>query len=80
MNEQEAREMLEVMAERAETDVVNMKLRIAELEREFEADPWEGTGRQIAGRQIERLGNRIVVRGDEAKALRMAVEKFEGVL
>lgn len=75
MNEQEAREMLEVMAERAETDVVNMKLRIAELEREFEADPWEGTGRQI-----ERLGNRLVVRGDEAKALRMAVEKFEGVL
>lgn len=73
MTELEAKELLEAMQARAEWDVVNMKQRVKELERDYAADPWEGTAKQI-----ERLGNRLVVRGDEAKALAIAVTKFEG--
>lgn len=71
MTELEAKELLEAMAERAETDVINMRRRIRELELDYAEDPWE-----LTAKQIERVGNRLVVRGDEAKALRMAVTKF----
>lgn len=74
MTDLEAKEMLETLQHRAEVDVRSIEVRIEELKRDFEADPWEDTERQI-----HRLENRLVVRGDEAKALAIAITKFEGV-
>jgi hypothetical protein len=71
MTDLEAKEIIEHLRDRAVSDTVTLKHRIATLKTEMEVDPWEGTAAQITRKE-----DRLVVRVLEAKALAIAATKF----
>jgi hypothetical protein len=70
MTEKEANAVLTKMLQTAVMDREKLKLRIRELELDYEADPWEDTAAQIP-----RLEARLAQKIKEADALAIAVLK-----
>jgi hypothetical protein len=71
MTEKEATAVITEMLQTAVRDRENLKLRIRQLELDYEADPWEGTAAQIP-----RLEARLSRKIKEADALAIAVLKL----
>jgi len=71
MTELEAKETIEAMHASALRDKESLLMRLEHLKADYEKDPWTDTAAQI-----ERIGNRAVVRGLEAEALAIALTKF----
>ncbi len=71
MTDLEAKETIADLHAAAVNDRVSLILRIDELRSDYEKDPWEDTAAQI-----NRLENRLVVRGLHVEALAIALTKF----
>lgn len=71
MTDLEAKETIEGMVEAHEREIGSLKNRIDSLKAEYAVDKWEETATQI-----RRLEDRLVVRGLQAAALKIAVAKF----
>lgn len=71
MTDLEAKELIEAMRDRAVNDFATLQRRIAAYKADYEKYQYEETAAQIT-----RLEDRLVVKGDEAKALAIAASKF----